>query len=168
MTVQYPEQVLETAADILKTAREKKLRLVIAESCTGGLLTGCLTEVPGSSDVLDRGFIVYSNDSKMQHLDVSRKTLADYGEVSGETALEMAEGALMASHADMSVAITGIAGPGGGSEEKPVGLVYIAVGNKKTDHTTVLKNNFTGNRSEVRYQSIETALAALKEEIDNA
>jgi nicotinamide-nucleotide amidase len=151
------------ARDVVDGARGKKLRIVTAESCTGGLVAACLTEIPGSSDVLDRGFITYSNDSKMAQLSVERKTLADFGAVSPAAAMEMASGALRASHADISVAITGIAGPGGGTADKPVGLVYIAVGDQ-----SVTKHNFTGDRAAVRLAAVEAALGALKEEIEKS
>lgn len=161
----YPAPVLALATEVLAAARAKKLMLVTAESCTGGIIAGCLTDVPGSSDVFDRGFISYSYDAKMAQLSVERKTIADFGAVSAETALEMAEGALNASHAHVSVAVTGIAGPGGGTPDKPVGLVYIAVSNRKTGDTRVLKNNFDGDRAQVRFSTLETALHALKEEV---
>lgn len=167
MTV-YPDTLSGLAATLIEAARKKKLTLVTAESCTGGLIAGCLTEVPGCSDVFDRGFVSYSYDAKMAQLSVERKTITDFGAVSPETALEMAEGALSASHADIAVAVTGIAGPGGATPGKPVGLVYIAVANGKTGKSDVFKNVFGGDRSAVRLSTVEKALDALKREIEAA
>jgi nicotinamide-nucleotide amidase len=161
----YAEDLIQSAQIIIDEARAKKLHLVTAESCTGGIIAGCLTEIAGSSDVFDRGFVCYSYDSKMAQLDVARKTINDFGAVSAETALEMAEGALRASHADISIAITGIAGPGGGTAEKPVGLVYIGVANGKNANTYTLKHNFAGDRSAVRLATLHVALDILHKEI---
>lgn len=152
---------------ILQEARQKKLRLTTAESCTGGLIAGALTTIAGSSDVFDRGFVTYSNDAKMAQLDVSRKTLADFGAVSAEVAVEMAEGALRVSHADISIAVTGIAGPSGATEGKPVGLVYLSLANGKTGQTRVEKKVFNGDRDAVRLLTVEKALALLRQEIDD-
>jgi nicotinamide-nucleotide amidase len=162
----FPNAVTLLAEKALRAAAEKRLRVVTAESCTGGLVSGALTSIIGASDVFDRGFVTYSNDAKMVQLSVDRKTLLDFGAVSGETALEMAEGALRASHADVAVSITGIAGPDGGTPEKPVGLVYISVVNSKNrDEYALKKFNFTGDRASVRLQSVEAVLALLTEEI---
>jgi nicotinamide-nucleotide amidase len=108
------------ATRLLDLCREQSLRVATAESCTGGLVAGAPTEIAGSSDVVECGFVVYSNDAKHSMLGVPTATLKRYGAVSGETAVAMAEGALKNSEADLSVAITGIAGPGGGSKQKPV------------------------------------------------
>jgi len=120
------QEVRRAARTLLALCKARKLTIAAAESCTGGLLTGVLTEIPGSSEVVDRGFVTYSNQSKHQVLGVPARTLETYGAVSRETALAMAKGALAHSSADITVAITGIAGPGGGSKQKPVGLVHIA------------------------------------------
>jgi nicotinamide-nucleotide amidase len=162
----FPPAVLVLAREILEQAKTKKLRLVTAESCTGGLIAACLTEIAGSSEVFERGFITYSNDAKMTNLGVSRKTLLDFGAVSSETALEMAEGALRASNADIAVAVTGIAGPQGGTDDKPVGLVYIGIACLKNGESETFKNIFTGDRSAVRAASVVAALAALKNQLD--
>jgi nicotinamide-nucleotide amidase len=159
----FPKPLTDLSAAILDAARAKKLRISTAESCTGGLLSGCLTEVAGSSDAFDRGFITYSNDAKMAQLSVDRKTLSDFGAVSAETAIEMAEGALNASHADIAVSVTGVAGPGGGSAEKPVGLVYIAVASR--DAHEVIKNTFPGDRPAIRIATVAAALDALMKKI---
>jgi len=116
----------ENAKLLLDALREQGLKLVSAESCTGGLICACLTEIPGSSDVLERGFVTYSNAAKSEVLDVPEAMIETHGAVSEEVAGAMAQGALAHSRADIAVAVTGIAGPGGGSEEKPVGLVFIA------------------------------------------
>lgn len=139
---------------------DAKLRLVTAESCTGGMIAAAMTDRGGSSVVFERGFVTYSNESKTEELGVSKDTLATHGAVSEETAAEMAAGALTHSRADISVAVTGIAGPTGGSLEKPVGLVYIAIGRKgKTPFVT--KNNFDGDRTSIRQATMEKALELL-------
>src|SRR6202035_4780856 len=114
------------ARRVLDLCRKRGLRIATAESCTGGLVAGALTEIAGSSDVVDRGFVTYSNAAKEAMLGVPAATLERYGAVSAETAAAMAAGALKNSLADVTVAITGIAGPGGGSKQKPVGLVHFA------------------------------------------
>ena len=161
----FSPQLLALAGSVINAARGKKLRLVTAESCTGGLLSGCLTEISGASDVFDRGFVVYSNDAKMAHLKVFSKTIAGFGAVSAETALEMAKGALSVSGADIAISVTGIAGPGGGSVEKPAGLVYIGIAAGGKSHA--LRNLFDGDRTAVRLKTVEAALFMLKEEIEN-
>lgn len=164
----FPADLTAMATKIIDSARAKKIRLVTAESCTGGIISGCLTEVAGSSDVFDRGFVSYSYDAKMAQLDVERKTIGDFGAVSSETALEMAIGALRSSHADIAIAVTGIAGPGGGTDEKPVGLVYIGLANGRKVDTYTIKNNFAGDRSDVRLATVRKAFETLQLEIDRA
>ncbi len=122
----FPEDTTRLAAEILATCRERKLMIATAESCTGGLVAACFTEIAGSSDAFDRGFVTYSNEAKRELLDVKPDTLEQFGAVSRQTALEMAEGALARSRADIAIAVTGIAGPGGGTAKKPVGLVHLA------------------------------------------
>lgn len=153
------------AAEVLQAARHKKLMLATAESCTGGIIAGCLTEIAGSSDVFDRGFITYSYDAKIINLGVSQNTLAIHGAVSAETAYEMAKGALTHSQAQITLAVTGIAGPGGATPDKPVGLVYIGIGNSKTGEVKTIKNNFAGDRATVRGATLDKALQLLSEEI---
>lgn len=164
----FPKKLTDLAEQVVHAARAKKIRIVTAESCTGGLITGCLTEVPGVSDVLDRGYITYSYDAKMSDLGVLRKTLTDTGAVSPATALEMAEGALTASSADIALSATGIAGPGGATPGKPVGLVYLGIACRDRDKNHAVKNLFTGNRTDVRLQTVEAALNLLKKEVDAA
>lgn len=146
---------------ILADARAKHIRIVTAESCTGGLVAGALTDVAGSSDVFERGFVVYSNEAKQDCLGVSKPTLDQFGAVSAETAQAMAEGALSRAPAQLSVAITGIAGPGGGTSAKPVGLVYFAAA--RLGHETLVEERRFGDigRQAIRAESVETALNLL-------
>jgi nicotinamide-nucleotide amidase len=159
--------VLAAATALIKLCIERKLTIATAESCTGGLVAGALTEVPGSSAVLDRGFVTYSNDAKQQMLGVSAETLRDYGAVSRQTAEAMAQGALTKAKTDLAVSITGIAGPGGGSAEKPVGLVHFAAVTR--DGTTMHAGKiFRGehgdlSRAEIRHKSVLQALDMLLE-----
>lgn len=139
------------------------LTVTTAESCTGGLLSGRIVNVPGASDVFREGFITYSNKAKRKYLDVSKSTLKKYGAVSEQTAREMATGAVFATDSDTSVAVTGIAGPDGGTEEKPVGLVYI--GTYMKDTVRVEQYQFKGNRAKVREQAVVKALDLLRRSI---
>ncbi|WKZ33918.1 MAG: CinA family protein [Thermodesulfobacteriota bacterium] len=139
--------------------RKKGLKLAIAESCTGGLLSSMITDIPGSSDYFEGAVIAYANPVKARMLKVKSRTLASYGAVSRETAGEMAQGARKAFKADISAAVTGIAGPGGGTPKKPVGLVYIAV--SKGNRMMVRRFLFRGGRKAVKRQSAEAALGML-------
>lgn len=141
---------------------EKELVLACAESCTGGMLAAAITDRAGSSEIFDCGFITYSNQSKQDMLGVSAATLSSFGAVSAECASEMATGALNRSLANITVAITGIAGPAGGSAEKPVGLVYIAVASKGKD-PAVFECHFEGSRTQIRHQAVMHALNRLIE-----
>lgn len=147
--------------DLLDDLKEKKLTLVTAESCTGGLLSQLITNIPGSSNVFECGFITYSNQSKKNMLNVSNETLEQYGAVSAQTAAEMAQGALQNSNANISVSITGIAGPDGGTYEKPVGTVYMTTATPKDANT--VHHQFTGSREEIRKQSCDAAIMQLME-----
>lgn len=140
--------------------KEKKLFIVTAESCTGGLLAATLTDIPGSSAYFERGFITYSNTAKQEVLGVSLKTLEKFGAVSEIVAKEMAEGALKVSHAQVGVAITGIAGPGGGTKNKPVGNVCVARAHLELP-TKTAKIYFNGDRAFVREQSVKFVLSWL-------
>ena len=142
--------------------RERHLKLATAESCTGGLIAAAITSLAGSSDIFDRGFVTYSNDSKMDMLGVSSNVLNNYGAVSKQCADLMVLGALDKSDADIAVSVTGIAGPSGGSEDKPVGLVYIAVCVKGKE-PIITENHFTGSRDEIRQASVVKALSLLIE-----
>ena len=143
---------------------EKKWRLATAESCTGGWISQCITDISGSSQWFDRGFVTYANQAKQDMLGVSAETLSKYGAVSEQTVIEMAQGALANSRADIAVAVSGIAGPGGGSLEKPVGLVWHAwatTHTKKDQQPTTLSEQYLGNRQQVRAQTVETALEGI-------
>ncbi len=143
---------------------QKNMRLVTAESCTGGMIAAAMTDRSGSSSIFDRGFITYSNQSKSDLLGVNVQTLEIFGAVSESTAKEMAEGALRHSQADIAVSVTGIAGPTGGTDEKPVGLVYIGIAIKdKSAHVT--KNLFEGDRTTIRQATVEKALELLIEKL---
>lgn len=151
------------AMRVLDLCRARGLTVATAESCTGGLVAGALTDIAGSSDVVDRGFVTYSNAAKQQVLGVSPATLATHGAVSEETAREMVGGLLRVAGTSLGVAITGIAGPGGGSASKPVGLVHFAAGTREGD-VIVRREVFAGqDRAGVRRLSVLTALAMLAE-----
>lgn len=161
-TTDERETLEENIASLL---RQQQLTLTTAESCTGGLLSGRIVGAAGVSQVFRQGFVTYSNEAKMQLLGVKESTLAEHGAVSEETAQEMAEGAAKAAGADAALAVTGIAGPDGGTEEKPVGLVYI--GCYLDGKTYVRKCNFSGNRQKIREQSVAYALCLLRKCLGN-
>jgi len=137
--------------------RSMSMMLVTAESCTGGMIGAAMTDRAGSSAVFERGFITYSNDAKMELLNVPRQTLKDHGAVSPETVIAMAHGALNNSHAELAISVTGVAGPEGGSIDKPVGLVYIGYG-MKHDAVHSAEHHFEGDRASIRQQTVEAAL----------
>jgi nicotinamide-nucleotide amidase len=153
--------LLEKAAQVLELFRARGLKVATAESCTGGLVAGALTEIAGSSDVVDRGFVTYSNDAKEAMLGVPPATLARHGAVSAETAAAMAVGALENSSADIVVAITGIAGPGGGTKQKPVGLVHFAAASRDGRNLARERRYGDVGRQSVREQSVAEALDLL-------
>ena len=157
----FPDHLLIAARLLLGDAEDRRLKLVTAESCTGGLVAACLTEIAGSSKVVERGFVTYSNRSKEEMLGVPGDLIADAGAVSEPVARMMAEGALRESNANIAVAITGVAGPGGGTAMKPVGLVHFACAreNKSLMHERHLFGDI--GRSEIREKAIEVALAML-------
>jgi nicotinamide-nucleotide amidase len=157
----------EAAQHLLDTCRARGLKVATAESCTGGLVAATLIDIPGSSDVFDRGFVSYSNPAKETMLGVPRALLQRYGAVSREAAEAMAAGALGNSPADLVVAVTGIAGPGGGSEEKPVGLVHFAAATR--DGRMIHREKRFGDigRCEVRLASVTEALEMLQEFADS-
>lgn len=158
----FPADLTAEAKSILSLMRAGALMLATAESCTGGLIAGLLTEIPGSSDVLDRGFVTYSNAAKQEMLGVSAGLIADKGAVSREIAEAMASGALAHSQAAIAVAVTGVAGPGGGSPEKPVGLVHLAVAvlGGATHHQECRFGDI--GRQEIRLATVRAALALLR------
>jgi nicotinamide-nucleotide amidase len=149
------------AVRLLKSCRSRGLKIATAESCTGGLVAATLTEIAGSSDVVDRGFVTYSNAAKRAMLDVPARTLETHGAVSRETAEAMARGAIANSDADLAVAITGIAGPGGGSAEKPVGLVHFAAAARDGRRSHREKRYGRIGRRKIRQRSVAEALMML-------
>ena len=157
------EEAVTLEEAIVELLKDKKMTVTTAESCTGGKLAGRILNVPGASEVYQEGYITYSNESKAKLLGVSQETLEQYGAVSRQTAQEMALGAAKAAQADAALSVTGIAGPGGGSEEKPVGLVYI--GCAVQGEVTVREYRFTGNRGKNRDYAVVRALTLLREEL---
>lgn len=141
---------------LVEKLNEKHMTIATAESCTGGMIGACITSVSGASNVYNEGYITYSNDAKEKNLGVSHTTLETHGAVSEETACEMADGVRKKSNADIGIAVTGIAGPTGGTDEKPVGLVYIGVATKGgvQAHRFV----FSGDRDAVRKSTVENAI----------
>ncbi|MGF1610522.1 MAG: CinA family protein [Kiloniellales bacterium] len=155
----------ERAETLLELYRKAGLTLATAESCTGGLIAGCLTEIAGSSDVVERGFVTYSNEAKSELLGVPRELIETVGAVSAEVAAAMAEGALRHSPADVAVSATGIAGPGGATAGKPVGLVYLGVCRRGPNAMPMAAESerhlFPGDRNAVREASVAAALELL-------
>ncbi|WP_206642391.1 CinA family protein [Rhizobium leguminosarum] len=158
----FPDDILSAAETIIRDFTAAGLMVSTAESCTGGLVAGALTEISGSSAVVDRGFVTYTNSAKIEMLGVQPETLLRFGAVSEETARQMVHGALFRSRAEIAVAVTGIAGPGGGSAEKPVGLVYLAA--KSRAGALIHRKMLYGDigRSEVRLATIRTALEMVR------
>lgn len=161
----FPLEITTLARLLLEECRERRLRIVTAESCTGGLVAAALTEIAGSSDVVERGFVTYSNRAKQSVLGVPGDLIADAGAVSEPVARFMAEGALEASDAHIAVAITGVAGPGGGTPLKPVGLVHFATAraNGPIQHRMELFGDI--DRSAVRLESVKVALEMMRERV---
>lgn len=157
----FPADIETLAQRIVKDFGARKHMLSTAESCTGGLIAAALTDIPGSSAVVDRGFVTYTNEAKAEMLGVSAATLDRFGAVSRETALQMAHGALFRSRAELSVAVTGIAGPGGGSDAKPVGLVHLVTWrrNGRFIHHEMRYGDI--GRNEIRLATVKTALEML-------
>ena len=151
------QHLVEQLSNLL---RGKNMKLVTAESCTGGLLAATITHRAGASDVFERGFVTYSNEAKIDELDVSEEIIASHGAVSAETATAMAEGALKNSRANLAVSITGIAGPGGGSDEKPVGLVYFGYALKGGSAGHIKK--IFGDENQREKIQVQACITALK------
>ena len=154
-------ELFELAQQLGRLLKSNEKKIAIAESCTGGWIAQIITEVPGSSAWFDRGFVTYSNAAKMQMLGVKPETLEKYGAVSAQTATEMVIGALAHSDADCAIAVTGIAGPDGGTAEKPVGTVFIAWADKNKD-VKVVQKKLMGNRHQIRRQTVKIALEGLE------
>ena len=161
----FPERLNNLALLTLDDMRQRRLKLVTAESCTGGLLAGLLTDMAGSSDVFERGFVSYSNRAKEEMLGIPGDLIADFGAVSEPVARMMAEGALEASRANIAVSITGIAGPGGGTPMKPVGTVHFACLRENQAMTHEMRQFGDVGRHDVRLASIEVALEMVREQI---
>ena len=154
-------ELFELARQLGQLLRLKGKKISTAESCTGGWIAQIITEVSGSSAWFDRGFVTYSNAAKMEMLGVKPETLDNFGAVSAQTATEMVTGALAHSDADCAIAVTGIAGPDGGTAEKPVGTVFIAWAYKNQD-VKVVQKKLTGNRHEIRRQTVKIALVGVE------
>jgi len=152
----FSDALTAKARRLLKACEAQGVMLATAESCTGGLIAALLTEIPGSSAVFDRGFVTYSNAAKQAQLGVPAALIKRHGAVSAPVARAMAEGALKHGRAQIAVSVTGVAGPGGGTKEKPVGLVYIAVAGGKATH--VEECRFKGDRSAIRLSAVKKAL----------
>ena len=157
----FPDPLRELATQLLSEYGTAGYTIAAAESCTGGLIAGCLTDVPGSSQVFERGFVTYSNAAKSEMLGVPPSLILAHGAVSAEVAVAMAVGALAKSKADVTVAVTGVAGPDGGTEAKPVGRVYIATAVRRGP-AKAREYTFSGDRHEVRMQTVECALERLR------
>ncbi len=158
------ETLVSDAAELLDACRQAGVKVATAESCTGGLIAAALTAVAGSSDVVERGFVTYSNEAKAEQLGVPVALIARDGAVSETVARAMAEGALARSHADVAVSVTGIAGPGGATANKPVGLVHLACA-RRGRATLHERRVFDGDRASVREQSVRLAFAMLRRQL---
>ncbi len=160
----FSDDILALAGRLVVVLKAAGLRLAIAESCTGGLIAGALTAIPGSSAVLERGFVTYSNDAKVEMLGVDAALIAQLGAVSPEVAEAMAEGALAHAQADIAVSVTGIAGPDGGSPAKPVGTVHIGLASTghRTRHFSFV---FDGSRTDIRIATLTTALSLVEKRV---
>ena len=161
----FSEEILDLAKQVLGNCRATGFKLATAESCTGGLIAGSLTEIAGSSDVVDRGFVTYTNEAKHQMLGVPDELFQSVGAVSEEVARAMAEGAVQNSDSSIAISVTGIAGPGGATDTKPVGLVHMAVA-KQGAATRHQRHVFAGNRSEVRVATVAAGLMLINKVLE--
>ena len=157
----FTADLLSEAEALLAAYRDAGFRIATAESCTGGLIVACLTEIAGSSDVVDRGFVTYSNEAKEELLGVPGDLLRTVGAVSAEVAAAMAEGALRRSHAQVAVSVTGIAGPGGATAAKPVGLVFLG-SVRQGGAASAERQVFDGDRGAIREATVRRAFALLR------
>jgi nicotinamide-nucleotide amidase len=162
----FAQDLLDQATALLQACREAGVMVATAESCTGGLIAGCLTEIAGSSDVVDRGFVTYSNQAKNTMLDVPMALIDSHGAVSEPVARAMAEGAIAHSDADLAVAVTGVAGPGGGTEDKPVGLVHLACARRGGETLHRAQRYGDLGRSGIREATVRTAFEMLAQQLD--
>lgn len=166
-TAMFPEDILDSARQVLDAALSRGLTAATAESCTGGLVAGAITALAGSSAVLERGFVTYSNQAKVELLGVAEDILVRHGAVSEQTARAMAEGVLARSPVDASVSITGVAGPGGGSADKPVGLVHFAAVRRGGETIHVERRFGNLGRDHVRLEAVRQALAMLLDRLQS-
>ena len=159
----FDPETLALAEAVVARCRVRNWRLATAESCTGGLVAAALTAVPGSSDVVERSFVTYSNAAKIELLGVSAETIAAHGAVSAQTTEAMARGTIARAPVDLAVSVTGVAGPGGGTPQKPVGLVYLGVA-KKDGSARIERRVFPGDRAQIRGAALILALELLEDE----
>jgi nicotinamide-nucleotide amidase len=159
----FDPETLALAETVLSACRDRNWHLATAESCTGGLIAAALTAVAGSSDVVERSFVTYSNEAKTELLGVSADTIAAHGAVSAQTAAAMARGTIARAPVDLALSVTGIAGPGGGTAQKPVGLVYLGIA-RKDGGARVERRVFPGDRTAVRQAALLLALEMLEDE----
>ena len=162
--MEIPADLLNQAKAVIETAKAQGRTLAVAESCTGGLIGGCLTAVPGSSSVFLCGFSTYSNSAKSAVLGVPRDAIEAYGAVSDVVAAAMAEGAMAHGMSDLAVSVTGIAGPDGGTKDKPVGLVYLGIAERDRD-ARVKRYVFAGTRADIRRATVASALEMVHERL---
>ena len=158
--VHFSEDIISLSSSIIEKASKLNYRITLAESCTGGLISSSITAVPGSSNVFTCGYVTYSNHSKNRILGVPMDAIEQFGAVSDVVASAMAEGALALSKADISLSVTGIAGPKGGTKDKPVGLVFLSIAKINTD-ALIKKYIFAGSRDEIRRSAISAGLSLL-------
>ncbi len=161
----FSDDLIASVSHLIDDLRLRGLKLVTAESCTGGLIAALLTEIPGSSDVLERGFVTYSNNAKIEVLGVPRVLIEQFGAVSPEVAVAMAKGALGHSKAHIAISVTGVAGPGGGTDEKPVGLVYLAAQVLGRDPVNKECRYDLRSRSAIRMAAVGEALGLIRQVI---
>ncbi|HIF60415.1 MAG TPA: CinA family protein [Rhodospirillales bacterium] len=160
----FPKELTELTNKLISSCRNQDIKIATAESCTGGLIAGCLTSISGSSDVFERGFNTYSNNAKVEMLDVPIDMIIARGAVSETVAIAMCEGALKNAPVQLTVSVTGIAGPAGGTHEKPIGTVYIASARDGRD--TVSKcYTFDGNRDKIRVSTIKKAIEIMLSQV---
>jgi nicotinamide-nucleotide amidase len=159
----FDDETLTAAQSVLEACRARNWRLATAESCTGGLVAGALTAIAGSSDVLERGFVTYSNEAKSELLGVPSEVIAAHGAVSAETTAAMAKGAVARAPVELAISVTGIAGPGGATPTKPVGLVIFSLA-RRDGRCRTERHVFTGDRSAVRLSAVKAALRLLDAE----
>lgn len=162
----FTDDLRHAASELLQRCRDRRLMIATAESCTGGLIAGLLTEIPGSSDVVDRGFVTYSNEAKTQMLGVDPALIAEHGAVSEQVARAMAQGARDRSRARLTIAVTGVAGPGGGTAAKPVGLIWFGAtgpGDTVTSDQRLFKDK---DRTAIRLDTVSVAIGILMDALN--